>query len=52
MSSEEPKHQPYLPANEPGNNDIKANTGVGSSTPEIPNGWENGIDRSTAKENA
>jgi hypothetical protein len=52
MSDE--KHVPYKQApggkNADGINDLIANEKSGD--PEIPNGWENGIDKSTAKENA
>jgi len=50
----EKKHQPYKQApgvkDADGINDLISNDGPGSAEPEIPNGWQGGIDRSTAKE--
>jgi len=36
---EKQRYQPYVPANEDGNNELKENRGSGSTQPFIPNGW-------------
>jgi hypothetical protein len=48
--SEQPKYQPYTQANEEGSNSLKQNPGQGSTEPYRPNGWENGIDKSSERE--
>jgi len=50
--SDEPKYQPYRTEQKDrdGCNDLVANENNPGADPERPNGWQGGIDRSTAKE--
>jgi hypothetical protein len=48
MEREKP-HTPYRRDTREGSNDLTSNEDSGND-PEIPAGWENGIDRSTSKE--
>jgi hypothetical protein len=45
-------YQPYRtePKDRDGCNDLVANENNPGAEPEVPAGWENGIDRSTSKE--